>query len=184
MKRLFFILIILFIFVLPYFYYENYSFNSYIENPLKNEKMNIPINKNAPVLSKNQIEIDASIDTVWNILTDINNWTKWQKAVAETKLLGEIKEGAKFNWKAGGLSFKSMIHTANPKSKFGWTGTTFGASAVHNWTFIEKNNKTIVKVEESLQGVFPRLFSSYFQKNLDSGIVINLEELKAVSERK
>ena len=146
--------------------------------------MNIPINENASVKSKNQIEIDAPLATVWDVLTDINNWANWQKAVLETIVDGEIKEGTRFNWKAGGLSFKSRIHTVNSMSMFGWTGTTFGASAIHNWTFKEKDNKTIVKVEESLQGVFPRLFRGYFQKNLDAGVRTNLEELKTASESK
>lgn len=146
--------------------------------------MNIPINENAPVKSKNQIEINASIETVWKVLTDISHWTNWQKAVTKTELMGEVKKGTKFHWKAGGLSFKSRIHTAKPMSKFGWTGSTLGTSAIHNWTFEEKNNKTIVKVEESLQGWIPRLFSSYVQKNLDSGIATSLEELKTVSEIK
>lgn len=146
--------------------------------------MNIPINENASVKSKNQIEIDAPLATVWDVLTDINNWANWQKAVSETIVDGEIKEGTRFNWKAGGLSFKSRIHTVNSMSMFGWTGTTFGASAIHNWTFKEKDNKTIVKVEESLQGVFPRLFRGYFQKNLDAGVRTNLEELKTASESK
>lgn len=146
--------------------------------------MNIPINENASVKSKNQIEIDAPLATVWDVLTDINNWANWQKAVSETIVDGEIKEGTRFNWKAGGLSFKSRIHTVNSMSMFGWTGTTFGASAIHNWTFKEKDNKTIVKVEESLQGVFPRLFRGYLQKNLDAGVRTNLEELKTASESK
>ena len=99
-------------------------------------------------------------------------------------VLGEIKEGTRFNWKAGGLSFKSIIHTDKTHSMFGWTGTTFGASAIHNWTFEEKDHQTIVRVEESLQGVFPRLFRAYFQRNLDAGVLTNLTELKKASESK
>ncbi len=146
--------------------------------------MNIPINENAPVKSRNQIEIQAPIDTIWKTLVDIKNWTKWQKAVTET-IVGEIiQEGTVFKWKSGGLSFKSKIHTSKPNTEFGWTGTTVGASAIHNWTFIEKGNITIVVIEESLQGLFPGLFSGYFQKKLDSGVLANLFELKTESERR
>lgn len=183
MKKSLLILLILLAISTAFFVYEMYIFDNYINNP-NIGIMNIPINENAPVKSKNQIEIDAPIDTVWKILTDISNWTKWQKAVTETVVHGEIKEGTAFNWKAGGLSFKSKIHTDNPKAVFGWTGTTFGASAIHNWTFEAKNNKTIVTVEESLQGVFPKLFRAYFQRNLDEGVITNLKELKTASEAK
>jgi len=146
--------------------------------------MNTPINENAPVKSKSRIEIEAPIDVVWEKLTDIVNWSKWQKDVTKTVVHEEIQQGTKFDWKAGGLSFKSQIHTSIPKSMFGWTGTTLGASAIHNWFFEAKGNITSVRVEESLQGIFPRLFTRYFQKNLDSGVLKNLTELKAASENK
>lgn len=146
-------------------------------------EMNIPVNSKAPVKSGNSIEIDAPIDIVWKVLTEIEKWTEWQKSVTEVKLSEEIEEGKQFNWKAGGLSFKSRIHTMKPKIMFGWTGTTIGASAIHNWKFEEFNGKTKVSVEESLQGVFPILFRKYFQKNLDSGIKMNLEELKIAAEK-
>lgn len=144
--------------------------------------MNIEINKEAPVKSRHQIEINAPIDTVWKNLTDIGNWTSWQKAISKTIVHGDIKEGTRFDWKAGGLSFKSKIHTVNPKSMFGWTGTTIGASAIHNWMLEEKGNTTVVTVEESLEGLLPGLFGKYFQQNLDKGILTNLNELKMVSE--
>jgi uncharacterized membrane protein len=145
--------------------------------------MNIPINEYAPVKSRNQIEIQAPLDTVWNILADIKNWTKWQAAVTETIVEEKIEEGTNFKWKAGGLSFKSKIHTSIPNIAFGWTGTTIGASAIHNWTFMKKdNNITIVIVEESLHGVFPNLFKKYFQRNLEKGVLTNLMELKAAAE--
>lgn len=144
--------------------------------------MNIPVNESAPVKSGSQIEIEAPIDIVWRILTDINHWTTWQKEVTKTVVHGAIGQGTRFDWKAGGLSFKSRIHTSVRESMFGWTGTTIGASAIHNWTFEANGNMTIVKVEESLQGLFPRLFTGYFQKNLDSGIIRNLKELKFAAE--
>ena len=147
--------------------------------------MHIPINKNAPVQSGNQIEIQAPVDVIWNVLTDIQNWPKWQKAVTETVVEGKIEEGTTFRWKAGGLSFKSRIHTSKPHTAFGWTGTTIGASAIHNWTFTEKDQRTtIVVVEESLEGLLPKLFRKNFQKNLDNGVLKNLKELKEAAERK
>lgn len=183
MKKILYILLSIVVITLFFFYYESYLFNQYVDNSNKNDNMNIPINENAPVKSKNQIEIQAPIDTVWSILTDIKNWTNWQVAVTETIVDEKIEEGTNFKWKAGGLSFKSKIHTSKPKIAFGWTGTTIGARAIHNWTFRKKDsNTTIVIVEESLQGVFPFLFKKYFQNNLDKGVMKNLMDLKDYSE--
>lgn len=144
--------------------------------------MNIQINNNAPVKSQGTIEINAPIDIVWHVLTEINEWHTWQKSVSESVLEAKLNEGTPFKWKANGISFHSIIHTIKPKTMFGWTGKTFGASAIHNWVFIQNSDITIVNVEESLQGVLPRLFKKYFQNNLAKGMQNNLEELKIASE--
>ncbi|MCB0427783.1 MAG: SRPBCC family protein [Mangrovimonas sp.] len=145
--------------------------------------MNIPINQNAPVKSNSEIAINAPVEKVWLILTKINDWPTWQTEVTASNLKKDLKEGAEFKWKAGGLSFTSQIHTIEPNIKFGWTGKTFGANAIHNWFFKSEGDKTIVYVEESLQGIFPKLFKRYFQKNLDVGVKMNLLDLKTASEK-
>jgi len=73
--------------------------------------MNIPINHKAPVLSKAEITIEAPITIVWNVLTAINSWPAWQKAITKATLNGVLREGARFEWKAGGLRFRSQVHT-------------------------------------------------------------------------
>ncbi len=146
--------------------------------------MNVPVNKDAPVKSQTEIIIEASKEKVWKILTSINDWPSWQSEVTYSNLKGELREGAEFKWKAGGLSFLSKIHTSMPITEFGWTGKTIGTSAIHNW-FIKDDGegKTIVKVEESLQGIFPRLFKNYFNENLDKGVQKNIQELKIACEK-
>ncbi len=124
--------------------------------------MIIPINSSAPVKSKGKIIIDAPVEKVWQVLKTINNWPSWQLEVTESNLNGEPKEGAEFKWKAGGLSFSSKIHTNHLLKEFGWTGKTFGTSAIHNWIFSGENGKTVIKDEESLKGFFPKLFKKVF----------------------
>ncbi|MCB0464081.1 MAG: SRPBCC family protein [Aequorivita sp.] len=145
--------------------------------------MKIPINEEAPVKSHSAIVINAPTEKVWQILTKINDWPTWQSEVTESNLKEELKEGVEFRWKAGGLSFTSQIHTVEPNIKFGWTGKTFGASAIHNWFFKDEGAKTTVYVDESLQGMLPKIFKRYFQKNLDNGVQKNLMELKIASEK-
>ena len=145
--------------------------------------MKIPINTNAPVIARDQIIIQAPVEKVWDVLTNISKWPDWQKAVTEARVSGDIQEGMEFRWKAEGLSFQSKIHTCSPMVMFGWTGKTWGAYAIHNWYFTRKGNETLVTVEESLQGVFPWLFRNYFQKNLETGVKKNLEDLRAAAEK-
>jgi len=145
--------------------------------------MNIPVNKHAPVFAEDQITIATKASDVWEVLTAIEAWPKWQSDVSEAQLKGALAEKTEFVWKAGGLKFRSKIHTMNHGAEFGWTGRTLGASAIHNWTFTESKGSTTILVEECLQGIFPSLFRKYFQKNLILGLKKNLEELKAAAEK-
>jgi len=181
MKMFFLILAILIIGFIIFYIYETYSFDRYIKDFNSNEDIKIKVDKNAPVISYNQVEINAPLDVVWNILISIKDWTSWQKDLSETIIYGDIVEGTDFDWKANGLSFSSKIHTCVPKKYFGWTGKTFGAYAIHNWYFESDGNKTKVKVEECLRGILPKLLKNYFQTNLDKTIVKNLNELKLAS---
>ena len=144
--------------------------------------MNIEINSSAPVISKKTITIFAPAGVVWEVLTRINNWPDWQKNVKEAILEGPLKEGTAFNWKAGGISFSSEIHTMKPDSEFGWTGRTMGAYAVHNWWLEKKGGATRVTVEESLEGFLPYILRKYFRKILEEGMQTQLVELKITSE--
>jgi len=146
--------------------------------------MNILVNKGAPVVSSSEIIIKASLDSVWETLTEIREWPNWQSSVTQVDFSGLLHEGLEFTWKADGITFKSKIHTMQPKTMFGWTGRTTGAYAIHNWTLSEQDKTTTVKVEESLQGLLPTLFRNYFQKRLDKGILKNLQELQLASELK
>ncbi len=146
--------------------------------------MNISVDKRAPVFASSQITIESTIDNVWKTLTELKQWPNWQSSVTEVNVNEPVNEGTEFTWKADGIVFKSKIHTMKPRAMFGWTGKTIGAYAIHNWQFTEQDDVVIVNVEESLQGVLPKLLRKNFQESLRKGIDKNLNELKAASESK
>jgi len=141
------------------------------------------INANAPVKHSETITINAKPIIVWQLLTNINEWPSWQKDIAYTRLEGKLQEGSAFTWKTGGAKITSVIHTAETIKRLGWTGTTFGATAIHNWTLTEKNGGTEVLVEESMQGFLVVLLKKMFSKNLAKGMITWLEMLKNECEK-
>jgi hypothetical protein len=128
------------------------------------------INNNAPVKCNKSITIAASNKKVWEILTNINNWDSWQTDISKPKLNGELKPNSTFDWKSGGAKIHSTLHTVNPFKQLGWTGKTFGMFAIHNWTITEKEGKTDVNVEESLEGLFAKLLKNMLNKDLEKGM--------------
>lgn len=127
-------------------------------NAQNNVKMEI--NQNAAVIQSKEIHINASPDKVWEVLVDINNWENWNEDISKSKINGSPKEKSKFVWKINGAAIKSEIHTVNPEDQFGWTGETFGLSTINNWYLLSNKNGTIVKVEESLEGLLAHLFTN------------------------
>jgi uncharacterized protein YndB with AHSA1/START domain len=141
------------------------------------------INNNAPVTCNKTITINADSKKVWAVLTNIDNWTSWQTAMSKSKLNGELKPEASFDWTMDGAKIHSTLHTTNPYSKVGWTGKSYGMFAIHNWTLTQANNKTTVEVNESIEGFLARLFKKLFNKNLDKGLQKWLDLLKQECEK-
>jgi hypothetical protein len=143
----------------------------------------VHINKNAPVQTKQKMLINASPEKVWKIMSEVNQWSTWHSDVQQPVLNGSFQKGNSFNWKTGGLTIHSTIHTATPYSKLGWSGTAFGAFAIHNWTFTPVNGGTEVTVDESMEGWLVTLMPKKFQTGLEQSLQTWLYHLKAQAEK-
>ena len=143
------------------------------------------INKNAPVQTVQTIIIHNSPDSVYKIMTDVNHWAKWHSDIQQPVLKSVFQKGNSFNWKSGGLTICSTIHTAIPGSKIGWSGPAFGCFAIHNWTFTPlPGGYTKVVVEESMEGWLVSLLHKKFQNGLEQSLQLWLKDLKAEGEKK
>lgn len=141
------------------------------------------INHNALAICRKTITIHAPIEHVWRILTDIDRWSTWQTDIKQSKLHGELIPQIRFDWKNGGSNIHSTLHTVDPFSTFGWTGTSWGAYAIHNWTLTETDGKTIVFVEESMEGFTVWLFKRMINQGLENGMQKWLNSLKQTCEK-
>ena len=142
------------------------------------------IDTNAPVFARKEIIIHAPVEKVWQIQTDIENWSHWQPDIASTKLDGDLEAGTPFRWKAQGLSITSQLHTVEPNRRIGWTGIAPGMSAIHNWTFEARGNDTLAITEESLSGWLTRLMKFFDPHFLEKSLEATLQRLKNKSEEK
>ncbi len=141
------------------------------------------INQQAPVKCSKSIIIDATPEKVWSVLTAISNWPAWQHQISAAALTSHLAINGTFRWKTGGASIISTLHTVEPCSKFGWTGKTFGMFAIHNWVLQSHHNKTIVLVDESMEGLLAVIFKKSFNTNLAKGMLYWLEALKTECEK-
>ena len=142
------------------------------------------IDKNAPLVSRNETIINAPIEKVWKIQTDINNWPKWQKEISSAQLTGELKKGTAFRWKVMGMNITSELQEVEKNKTIGWTGNSIGMNAIHFWYFEKQGNKTKVTTEESLSGWLPKIIKIFKPNFLNESLEKSLNTLKLQAEKK
>lgn len=137
----------------------------------------------APVVSSAEAEIEAPIESVWGILTAIEEWPAWNLDVKSASLDGPAVEGATFRWKAGPSTIKSTVVRLEAPRHIAWTGRTLGISAVHIWSLQSTNGRTFATTEESYEGSVARIFRRPLQKLLDRTLADVVGHLKAEAEQ-
>jgi len=142
------------------------------------------IDQNAPVSAFGQIEVNATPETVWEIMTAIDQWPSWNPDIKEVSIDGELKPGTNFQWKSGPGTIKSTLQTLQPPNTIAWTGKTLGISAVHVWRMEAMGDVTVVKTEESWDGFIAKVFKKRSQEVLKNAIYSGLQFLKQAAETK
>jgi uncharacterized protein YndB with AHSA1/START domain len=141
------------------------------------------VNQSAPVFQTKEIFIQASPEKVWAILTHVAEWPRWNSKITKAKLEGNASEGTPFRWTINGAGIQSVFHTVKQPQALGWSGVTFGATAIHNWYLQAHADGTRVKVEESMEGWLISLFRKKMNRDLASDMLYWLEALKQESEK-
>ena len=141
------------------------------------------INARAPVVAATEIEVAAAPEAAWAVLTAIERWPSWNPAVESVAFEGALEEGAEFRWKAGPGTIRSTIRDVDAPWRIAWTGRSLGISAIHVHTFERSNGGTLVRTEESYDGLVARLFHERLQRMLDDALEGELRHLKAEAER-
>ena len=142
------------------------------------------INQSAPVIAHEQLRIAADVQTVWDVLSDLEHWPSWNKAVSSVSVHGPVASGTSFDWKAGPGTIKSRIAEVDAPNRIVWTGVTFGIRAVDAFSFEPADGGTLVREDESWEGLLARLFRSRMERTLSSSLRDGLRSLKAEAERR
>jgi hypothetical protein len=141
------------------------------------------IPEGAPVFSSTELVIEAPVETVWGVLTAIGDWPSWNPDVKSVSIEGPVFEGATFRWKAGPGTIRSTIVSVDQPRLIAWTGKSLGIKAVHVWRLEQRNGTTLVRTEESYEGLVARSFRRSLQKKLDMALVAGLRHLKTEAEK-
>jgi uncharacterized protein YndB with AHSA1/START domain len=142
------------------------------------------INRNAPATAEGELQIAADPQTVFSVLSSIDQWPSWNPDIKSVTLQGPVQSGTLFRWKSGPATLTSALQVVDPPREIAWTGTTMGIKAVHVFRFQANDDGTLARSEESWEGLIASLLKGYSRRTLDKGIHSVLSHLKTEAERR
>jgi uncharacterized protein YndB with AHSA1/START domain len=142
------------------------------------------INRAAPVVAGGETEIAAACDVVWDVLTGIEQWPTWNPEVKSVSMHGAVSEGSVFRWKAGPGTITSTLEHVEVPRRIAWSGTTLGIEAIHVYALEARDGVTLVRTEESYDGLVARLFRGRLRQTLERSLESGLRHLKSEAERR
>jgi uncharacterized protein YndB with AHSA1/START domain len=138
----------------------------------------------APVRSRQEIEIAAPAEVVWEVLTDFDGWPQWNPDVKSMSWDGSLAPGSVFRWKAGPGTIVSTLEEVDRPRYVRWRGRTMSIAAIHEWRLEERAGGMHLETDESFSGVLARLLRGSLQKQLDRALEEGLEHLKREAEHR
>ncbi|MFJ2095447.1 MFS transporter [Streptomyces sp. NPDC087901] len=110
------------------------------------------IDESAPVIVRLSTTIDASLERVWALHTDIDSWPDWNTDIDQASLAGPVAPGSSFSWKTHGLDIDSTVYEVVPGKRIVWGGPSSGIDGIHVWSFTADGDRVTVSTEESWSG--------------------------------
>ena len=141
------------------------------------------IDRRAPVTAACEVEIDAPVQRVWELLADPMAWPSFAPDVHDVHLDAPVAVDTRFTWVNGRSQMKSRFAVVDPGREITWTGVSSGSRAVHRHLLeATGDGATRVRSEESIAG--PLLVLFYSSAKLQAGIEAWLNGLKTAAERR
>jgi hypothetical protein len=129
------------------------------------------------------IIINKDQKSIWQILTDINNWGRWNPSIDHAVMYGRLKEGTSFKCNSGKWEFDCEISKLELERYILFKGKTIGLTLVIAWQLEQASSgiKAIVSLKASgwMAGVFRKRLTEYSEYILHRW----LESLKTQAER-
>lgn len=116
----------------------------------------------APVYAAAELDVDAPLDRLWQVLSDVAQWPSWMPSVSSVRLDSAVRVDAGFSWVNSRVPLRSTFAVVEPMRELTWSGISMGIKAVHRNTFQElPGGRVRVRTEESMAApLLPLLFGS------------------------
>ena len=114
-----------------------------------------------PVLARNELDMQATLERVWVWLVRAPLWPTWYKHSADLKILEgptpDLTKRTRFHWKTLGLPITSTVLDEVRHERIAWDAHVIGFHACHAWRLRPSEKGCYVLSEEKQYGFLARL---------------------------
>lgn len=136
---------------------------------------------------RTEIEIDASPEKVWKILTDFDKYDQWNPYIH--KIIGEAKEGTKIKIHIetpGGKNrkYEPTVTKVKQGSEIRWRGKSLIPGFLNGEHVFMIEQLQSERIRFTQLEVFEGLLSSFFGKSVDVDMKEGLEEMNSALKKR
>jgi hypothetical protein len=135
---------------------------------------------------RTEIQINATPEKVWNVLTDFSSFPEWNPFVK--KLEGEVAVGNQIKISLPGMNFKPVVLKFETNKELRWLGHLFFKGLFdgeHSFTIIDNQDGTSTFVHaENFGGILVPIFKKMLLNDTKPGFEKMNQALKERVERK
>ncbi len=112
----------------------------------------------SPIHFTNELEVEASPETVWSLLTDPVAWPRFYPGVEHVRLLDgheTFRLGTRFETNLAGQDVSASVQECEPLTRIAWYGgpkSSEASKAYHAWIITPTATGTLLWTEETMQG--------------------------------
>lgn len=127
------------------------------------------------------IDINAPIETVWEVVVDMAAWPTFNPLISDVRLDSTVAADANASFKVNKFPINLTFAVVEPLRELSWTGRAAWAKAIDRlWLERVSDDKTRLHLDESLSGLFVPLMTSSSQ--LHKQHQASLHAFKAAAE--
>ncbi|MBE9191209.1 SRPBCC domain-containing protein [Gloeocapsopsis crepidinum LEGE 06123] len=127
-----------------------------------------------------KIEINASATTVWNVLTDFDEYPQWNPFIRFAS--GEVKKGARLEvqlQRPGGniMTFRPTVLVAEPEREFRWLGQLLLSGIFNGEHYFQIEPLGSDRIRFIHGEIFSGILVPFLAKSLDTKTKIGFEKM-------
>jgi len=139
----------------------------------------------AAVHARNEIDIQATPDTVWSWLVRAKTWPSWYSNSHDVVIEGGasiLGPGSKFSWKTFGVTLSSRVEEFVPNQKITWSSRGMGVNSFHVFLIEGRSSGCHVLTEETENGWLANLGHLLRPRNLSEKHQLWLVQLRSKAQ--